>query len=152
MRDVFATNAISLIALTMDIGEEKTLAFIALWIVDIIDFLNIKNTMGEDQIDQTTELILSEYPYCNIADINLIFRRIKIGHYGELYNRFDGQIILKIFDKYFNERTRLASDDSLAAHYSTKETGALRNCTKKKREQNAHLIKHIIENQKLKNK
>ena len=50
----------------------------------------------------------------NLADINLIFKRIKKGEFGQLYTELDGVKILSWFEKYANERASTAVENSLS--------------------------------------
>jgi len=58
-------------------------------------------------------MIITEYYNLTIADINIIFKRAKLGQWGQIYDRLDGQIILSWFDKYFQERCKVAADKSI---------------------------------------
>lgn len=76
--------------------------------------MNIANGMKEAQIVETAEMIMFDYPYLSLADINLIFARAKRGFYGQIYNRLDGQIIMTWFREYHNERCIAAQDISIS--------------------------------------
>lgn len=69
--------------------------------------------MTDEQTSETALLIAETYPSLNIADINLIFRNAKLGRYGKIYDRLDGQIILEWFDRYFDERCNAAAEQSI---------------------------------------
>lgn len=52
----------------------------------------------------TAELILEAYPMYKIDDFVLCFKRAKLGYYGTVYDRMDGNVIFDWFDKYTEER------------------------------------------------
>jgi len=99
--------------LKLSIGEDVIQAYIEGWIVNLIEFLNVGKNMNDNQVYETASFILGEYPILNIADINLIFKMAKMGKFGLVYDRLDGQVVLSWFDKYFTERCRAAAERSI---------------------------------------
>jgi len=97
-------------------GEKSVLTIIQILISDCNDFLNVARKMSAEQISQTANMILSDFYYMNIADINLVFTRAKKGYYGELYQSLDGMKIYQWFEKYSNERAQTIYDDRLKDH------------------------------------
>lgn len=69
--------------------------------------------MTDTQTQETAILILETYPSLTIADINLIFKKAKLGKFGSMYDRLDGQLILSWFDLYFSERCSAAANASM---------------------------------------
>ena len=94
-------------------GEDFTQAYIEGWIVHLREFLNIGKKMTDQQTQETAMMILDEYYNLTIADINIIFKRAKLGRWGQIYDRIDGQIILSWFDQYFRERCKAAQEKSI---------------------------------------
>ena len=97
-------------------GEEATLALIEAWIVDANEFLNIQRTMNPRQIKQTAIMVLDDFYYFKIADINLLFTRAKKGQYGELYGALDGMKVYQWFEQYDYERSETAYNEALRQH------------------------------------
>lgn len=95
-------------------------AYVAGHIVALRDFVNLRGAMTDDQTILTAELVLSEFPNVTLADVALIFRRAKLGQYGEFYGRLDGQMILSWFGKYFEERCGYCSEKSISKANSEK--------------------------------
>ena len=95
-------------------GDRPIRSYIAGRIVDLRDFVNLRGAMTDDQTVMTAELILSEFPNVTLADIVLIFRRAKLGQWGEFYGRLDGQMILSWFGKYFDERCAWFAERSMS--------------------------------------
>ncbi len=94
-------------------GEDFTQAYIEGWIVHLRKFLNVGNRMNDEQTQETAMMIMDEFYNVTIADINIIFKRAKMGRWGGLYGRLDGQMILTWFDNYFQERCKAAADKSI---------------------------------------
>lgn len=110
----------SLASMYKEFGEVKVIAYIKLWIADLVEFLNVGQNMTKTQIEATAKIIYSEFHYLNIADINLIFKRGKMGDYGQIY-RLDGQVILSWFREYNNERCLAAVDENSSKGLADKE-------------------------------
>jgi len=104
------TNAPSLALVKKLHSEDFILAYIEMWLIDLNDFLNVTRKMNEPQIKQTALFIIQEYYYYKISDLNLIFKRIKNGAYGILYESIDGAKILNYFSEYSKERVNSSID------------------------------------------
>jgi len=85
-------------------GEDFAQAYIETWIVNICEFVNIGKNMSPSQIYETATMIMDIYPYYKISDINLVFRKAKVGEFGQVYDRLDGQVILSWFARYHKDR------------------------------------------------
>lgn len=94
----------SLAKIKKKVGEKVSLAIIKVWIVNLNDFLNIKNKMMPFQIDETAQMILDEFYYLKTSELSLLFKRIKTGYYGSFYESIDGMKLLDMFFKYAQER------------------------------------------------
>jgi hypothetical protein len=107
------TNTPSIALISKRFGEDFTQAYIEGWIVNLRDFLNVGKKMNDNQTQETAMMIMDLYYNITIADINLIFRKAKLGQWGQIYDRLDGQMILSWFEKYFSERCRTFADKSI---------------------------------------
>lgn len=107
-------------ALVIQFGANPIRNYIAGHIVALRDFVNLRGAMTDDQTRLTADLVLSEFPSVTLADIALIFRRAKLGQFGEFYGRLDGQMILLWFGKYFEERCDYFSEKSIQEAQSMK--------------------------------
>jgi hypothetical protein len=67
------------------------------------DFFNT-GQMNDVQAVQTSSLLLEQYPYETIEDLMLCLKNAKVGKYGKVYNRIDGQIIFEWFRLYLDEK------------------------------------------------
>lgn len=101
-------------------GEKTTIKVVELWISDLNDFLNVSRKMNPAQIHQTAVMILDEFYYFNLADINLVFTRAKKGKFGNLYESIDGMKIFNWFEQYNDERSQTAYNDALREHDNIK--------------------------------
>lgn len=119
--DVFKESTPSMGVVKRTYGDKFTLAYLATWILDLTAFVNIGKNMNEAQVRQTATMIADEYVHLTIADLALVFKRAKLGYYGQIYDRLDGQIILGWFQKYHNERCLTASEQSINEANSLRE-------------------------------
>jgi hypothetical protein len=103
------------------LGETQVRAILTLMISDVVKFLNLGNSMGADQVVQTVKMILEDYYFYRIEDFKLCFTNAKKGHYGEFYNRIDGQVIFGWLKKYEVERNELISKNAIKRHNKHKE-------------------------------
>jgi len=94
-------------------GFDFTQAYIEGWIVNLREFINVGKKMSDQQTQETAMLIIENYPALKISDINLIFKRAKLGKFGSMYDRLDGQLVLSWFEAYFNERCEAAANMSM---------------------------------------
>jgi len=104
-------------------GFDFTQAYLDGWIINLREFLNIGKKMTDAQTHETAMLIIDTYPSLKISDINLIFKRVKLGKFGKIYDRLDGQLILSWFDVYFAERCDAAANMSEREADRYKESG-----------------------------
>lgn len=104
-------------------SEDFLIAYIAVWIVNLNDFVNASRKMNPEQIEETAIFIYQDYYYLNLADINLIFRKIKKGEYGQMFAEIDGVKLLSWFGKYASERASTAADIQISHAANFKETG-----------------------------
>jgi len=107
--DVFVLDksinpALSLIR--KDYGDDYIEAYIESWILNLNEYLNIKRTMSARQMHDVAVLLLEDYYMLTVADLKIIFTRVKKGYYGEgkLYESIDGVKIISWFSEYFEER------------------------------------------------
>lgn len=77
--------------------------------------------MSPAQMQETAILLYQEYFYFTIADINLVFRKIKMGEFGKLYSTIDGMKIISWFELYSQERMNMAADNEMNHHAGFKE-------------------------------
>lgn len=108
------SSAPTLASIRREYSEDFQIAYISVWIVNLNDFVNALRKMTPEQIEETATIIVQEYPYMNLADINLVFRKIKKGEFGQLFAEIDGIKVLSWFEQYSLERMRTAADNSMS--------------------------------------
>lgn len=94
----------SLVKISKELSKNETIGFISKLISKINFNLNIGKKMSPEQIFSVSELILKEYYYYNLTEINMCLNRGFLGKYGQIYDRFDGMIIFEWLKSYSNER------------------------------------------------
>jgi hypothetical protein len=72
--------------------------------------------MNDKQLIETCKLIINEFYFLKVSDLQLFFQRFKTGYYGQLFDRLDGQIIMLKLREYTEERITTAESLSLEAH------------------------------------
>lgn len=95
-----------------DLGHDFIVAYVEMWIVNILDLIGVKNSMNPTQTQYAASLIVDEFYYMNLADINLTMKRVLSGVYGELYENINIPKILSWFRQYSEERGLAASEES----------------------------------------
>src|SRR5690625_2078763 len=60
--------------------------------------------MNQSQMTETVNLIQKNYFSFPLLDFKLFFERMKIGYYGQFYDRLDGSVILSNLMKYEDVR------------------------------------------------
>lgn len=100
----------------------KARAVIVLIINDVVQFFNVGKTMNDNQVAQTADLILDNFGYLKIEDFKYCFSLAKMGHFGQVYDRLDGQIILSWLSKYEDERCEFCAEANYQKHLSDKES------------------------------
>lgn len=93
-------------------NEQLALVLVKLHLIDLLDFLNPSRTMTMPQVEQTADLIISDYSYLKIADLLYVFKQAKKGEFGQLYEGIDGQKVLQWFTQVWGERLDAAEFQS----------------------------------------
>jgi hypothetical protein len=109
-----SSSAPTLGSIRREYSEDFQIAYVSVWIVNLNDFVNALRKMSPEQIEETATIIVQEYPYLNLADINLVFRKIKKGEFGQLFAEIDGMKVLSWFEQYTQERARTAAEISMS--------------------------------------
>jgi hypothetical protein len=111
-----ASKTPTLAELRKEGSEDEVLTMLQLWIIDIGEFFNFNNKMNPAQIKQASVMVLQDFYYFKIADINYIFNSAKKGRYGEMYGSIDGSKIYKWFEMHDIERSGTRYNEALRKH------------------------------------
>lgn len=79
---------------------------IACAVNELVQFFNVGKTLDDSQLKFTTNLIIERFPYLRIEEIKACFHRAMLRE--QLYDRLDGNIILRWLSQYDQERTQAA--------------------------------------------
>lgn len=118
--DCFKSKSPSLAAIKREKGEDFIEAFIASWLINLNEILNLNKPMTEAQIILCVAEILSNYSSLKIADLTLLFKRIMSGDFGEFYESISIPKVLTFFKKYNEERMNRAYEINNAKHQEYK--------------------------------
>jgi hypothetical protein len=116
-----ASNMPSLARLRSISGEVKAEAYVKLWLIYIDELLNLKERMSELQVTEVARLVVSEYYYLNIADLNLLISKVSLGEYGKAYDRLSINQIMWWFLQYSSDRAAEVERTNYEAHARVKE-------------------------------
>ena len=114
--DALSRNTVSLVDIKKGKGQAFLRSYIALWLIELNELLNLKNPLSEAQITLCTEQIITDYSFLKLSELSLIFKRIVSGEFGELYERISMPKLMSIFRKYEQERTEVVTSESQQDH------------------------------------
>lgn len=97
------------------VNKNSAKAILVLLLADVINFLNVGQTMGETQLAQTVDLILEDVNFKNLKpdDFRVCFDNAKKGFYGKSYNRIDGMVICEWLSLYCSERANVCEIEAI---------------------------------------
>jgi len=99
----------------------EALVIVSIMLEMTLQFFAVTNTMNAAQLKETAKLIINEFYFLKLEDLDLFFRRLKTGFYGDLFNRIDGLVIMAKLREYCAERIEKAEGLSLTAHKTVNE-------------------------------
>lgn len=114
-------NPAPLVRISKDFGENHALAALVIVVNDLVDFFNVANSMGQEQVAYTVRMIRDEYYYFTIEDFKVCFDNAKKGRYGKLYGGIDGRVIMEWLSQYAEERMQAFAEHNDRKSYSDKE-------------------------------
>lgn len=86
------------------IYPERTKALVTNAITDLVLFFNVGKTMSQEQCVEVVELLIKNYSFLRPAELKYCFDKIKMSHYGTVYNRMDGAVVFECIEKFLTER------------------------------------------------
>lgn len=93
---------------------------IKILINDLRYFFAIDNMISDNGINALAPMLIYEFTGLTVEDVAICFTQAKKGYYGEIYNRLDGQIIMKWLRSYHNEKIDRLKEKSYALHRQSK--------------------------------
>jgi hypothetical protein len=71
-------------------------------------YFNLQQPMNAQQLALTAELILEDYYYLRVDELQVCFRMAMKGEFGPLYNRIDGQVFFEWIKKFMSKRQAIS--------------------------------------------
>ena len=71
-------------------------------------YFNLQQPMHAAQLALTAELILEDYYYLRVDELQVCFRMAMKGEFGPLYNRIDGQVFFEWIKKFMSKRQAIS--------------------------------------------
>jgi hypothetical protein len=71
-------------------------------------YFNLQQPMNAQQLALTAELILEDYYYLRVDELQVCFRMAMKGEFGPLYNRIDGQVFFEWIKKFMAKRQAIS--------------------------------------------
>lgn len=103
----------SLAAIRRDHGNEAVEDIIMMYLIDLREKINAKRHLTNEQIEEIAFEVVSTYYHFTIADIHVVFRRAKLGDYGEFYESIDMPKVMGWFKAYDVARTDAAVQENV---------------------------------------
>ena len=97
-------------------GEKLLLDYLIAWLMSVNEKLNLARPMPSSTLEECAYYIFKNYPYLNMADINLVFTRAVSGQYGKMYESLSMAKVLEWFTDYTEERMGIAEGLSDQEH------------------------------------
>jgi hypothetical protein len=105
--DAYDTGYLKLNELKKIYSEETPHLLIETWLIQLTLFFDLP--LHSDRVSELAWLIYDDMHFLNIAEMTLLFTRIKKGYYGKFYNRIDPSEILSWCRDYRRERGNYVS-------------------------------------------
>lgn len=87
-----------------DKSQQATIAIMVAMMDSCQQYFNLQQPMKPQQLALTAELILEDYYYLRVDELQVCFRLAMKGEYGTLYNRIDGQVFFEWIKKFMAKR------------------------------------------------
>ena len=71
-------------------------------------YFNLQQPMNAQQLALTAELMLEDYYYLRVDELQVCFRMAMKGEFGPLYNRIDGQVFFEWIRKFMSKRQAIS--------------------------------------------
>jgi len=85
--------------------DETIQLWLEAWLVNLSQHMDFE--INESQAKETAIALVEDLYMLNLAEITLLFRKIRKGYYGRFYGKFDMQTILTAARQYRIERGKI---------------------------------------------
>lgn len=120
MQKAMEANTPTIASLCREFDQDKTEAFVAVWVAELNELINVARPMNEAQILECASLIVYKHKNITVADMNVIFTNAKTGKY-DLFESLSIDKVLSWFDDYFSERCNAYAHRSRVSHEKVME-------------------------------
>lgn len=105
-RGAINTDAPKISTIISRYGRSSTSTYLETWLYNLADSINVKSdrNLTMEQIREASTYIVEEYYDLNLAEITLVFKKIKKGEFGYHYEGLDMMKIMNFFRKYREEK------------------------------------------------
>lgn len=107
VRDALSLPSKTLVEFKREYGRQWAIDYVAIWLIELNDFLNLKTKMTDAQIEFTAAQIYDNYSL-KVTDLTLFFKNVKAGVYGQFYESLGPEKILEWMDAYYEQRCEYA--------------------------------------------
>lgn len=107
-----------MIGLKSNFGETNLEDFLTLIFIDLALHYQTTGKMSPEALKMAVKWIVRDYFYLGIADLKVFREKAISGEYGEVYNRFDTNVLLSWLKKYAEERCYIAESQSINESFS----------------------------------
>ncbi len=102
------------------VSEDDLLANVTLLILDMDEDFNVGKGLSVSQVETLAFTITTTYKSLTLEDVALCFHRAKLGHYGEVYDRLDLNVVNSWLNQYSTEVKQVHQAHTDSAHILTK--------------------------------
>lgn len=85
-------------------GKGTVQSWLAFQLRDLSEFSGAKEKLGIGQIDDITEVIMSQYPFLKVTELMYFFLLFKSGKFGKFYGAVDGLAIMEALREFIDDR------------------------------------------------
>jgi hypothetical protein len=96
-------SALPISILKANVGNKAVSQALDVQLSKLVLHLNLKWNLSDFQVSQIVEDLLEKYPHESIEDFILVFKRARMGEFGELF-RLDGAVIFGWMNIYLEEK------------------------------------------------
>ncbi len=97
-------NAPTLNTVRLTYSYELLIIWIMAQLEDINDFVAVKQKMTLAQMEQSANIIATEYGYLKVTEIHLFLYRLKCGRYGTFYGCIDPLQLMQALNQFLEQR------------------------------------------------
>lgn len=85
-------------------GKDTAILWLAVQLRDLSEFAGCKDKLSLTQIEELSDVILSEYGGLKMTEFMLFCRHFKAGRYGIFYGVVDAMVITKALQEFYQQR------------------------------------------------